>query len=63
MTGKVVDAWTSATMSGELEIVVIIQAAPTAWINPPMLETSVAAQSARNVVFLNGARGEVRCGT
>ena len=57
MIGSVVEACTSATMSSEAEIAVIIQAAPTDWIRPPKLETRLAIQIARNVGSAKGASG------
>jgi hypothetical protein len=36
-------------MFSDEEIAVIIQAAPTAWINPPKLEAILAIQMVRNV--------------
>ena len=60
MIGSVVEACTSATMLAEAAIVVIIQAAPTAWISPPKFEARVASQIARNVGFLSGASAEAR---
>ena len=60
MIGSVVEAWTSATMLSEAVIVVIIQAAPTAWISPPKFEASVAIQIARNVGCRSGASSEAR---
>jgi hypothetical protein len=63
MSGNVAEAWTSATMLFESDMVVIIHAAATFWINPPRLDISVAIHSARNVEFLNGASDDARCGT
>ena len=42
--GSVVDAWTSATMSGEGAMDVIIQEAPTDWMRLPKFETRLAVQ-------------------
>ncbi len=47
MIGRVVDACTRATMFSELEMEAIIQAAPTAWIRPPMFEARLANQIVR----------------
>ncbi len=47
MIGSAVEVWTSATMSSEAVIVVIIQAAPTAWIRPPKFEARLANQIVR----------------
>ena len=47
MIGSVDEAWTSATMSRESVMVVIIQPAPTAWISPPRLEANVADHRVR----------------
>jgi hypothetical protein len=44
-----VEACTSATMFSEFEMAVIIQAAPTAWINPPKFEAMLAIQMERKV--------------
>src|SRR5690554_885559 len=55
MTGRVLAAWTNATRSFESEIWVIIQPAPTVWMSPPRLETSVAPQSARKLPLRRGA--------
>jgi hypothetical protein len=44
MMGKVVEAWTSATMSAEGAIDVIIQEAPTAWMRLPKFEIRLAVQ-------------------
>ena len=62
MIGSEVEACTSATIFTESVIDVIIQAAPTAWINPPKLEARLATQMTRNVSCLNGANGDNRCG-
>lgn len=47
-------------MPTELEMVVIIQAAPTDWIKDPKFEDRLAIQMLRNVSFLNGAKGDFR---
>ena len=47
MIGSVVEACTSATMSAEVAIAVISQAAPTAWIRPPKFEARLANQMLR----------------
>ncbi len=47
MTGNAVDACTSATISAELEMRVIIHAAPTVWISEPKLEARLAIQTER----------------
>jgi hypothetical protein len=44
MMGNVVEAWTSATMSAEGAIDVIIQEAPTAWMRLPKFEIRLAVQ-------------------
>src|SRR5687767_5497419 len=62
MIGNALDACTSATMSCELAIAVIIQAAPTAWINPPKFDAMLAIQIIRNVGSRNGASVEIRSG-
>ena len=46
--GSEIDACTSATMSADGAIEVIIQEAPTDWIRPPRLEAMLASQTARN---------------
>ena len=56
MTGSVVDVCTSATMSAEVAMDVIIQATPTPWIRPPKFDAMLANQSARKVPMRNGAR-------
>jgi len=48
-TGSVSDACTSATMSGEPEIEIISQAAPTDWMRPPRLLSVLASQTLRNI--------------
>jgi hypothetical protein len=53
-----VAAWTSATRSGLGDIAVISQPAPTACIAPPVFDTTVAIQSARNVRDESGAHGD-----
>ncbi len=50
-------------MPAESEMVVIIQAAPTAWIRPPKFDARLAIQIARKVSCLKGARGEAWSGT
>ena len=62
MTGSVVEACTSAIMSGEAAIVVISHEAATAWISPPKFETSVASQTARKIGWRNGTNGEAGAG-
>ncbi len=62
MTGSVFEACTSAIRSGEPEMVVISQAAATAWISPPKLEASVANQTARKIGWANGTNGEAGAG-
>jgi hypothetical protein len=47
MMGSAVEVCTSATMSPEAVIMVIIHAAPTAWIRPPKLEAMLANQIVR----------------
>ena len=48
-------------MEWEVLINVIIQPAPTVWISPPRLETSVAAHRLRKAWLLNGASVELFC--
>ena len=63
--GSVVEACTSATIWAEGAIDVMSQEAPTAWINPPKLDTRLALQIRVNTRARNGASvGESRqdCG-
>src|SRR5882762_8301473 len=61
MMGRVVDAWTRATMSADGAIDVIIHDAPTAWMRVPKLETRLAVQIIAKTREWNGARvGESR---
>jgi hypothetical protein len=61
MMGKVVEAWTRATMSAEGAIDVIIQEAPTAWMRLPKFETRLALQIIAKMREWNGASvGESR---
>ena len=60
MIGSEVEACTSATMSAEPVIEVISQAAPTDWIRPPRLDARLAIQTARKIVWLNGASADGR---
>ena len=60
ITGSVVEAWTSATISAEGEIEAIIQEAPTAWIRPPKFEARLANQTARKIGCCSGTKGETR---
>ena len=48
MTGSATEVCTSATMSTEGAIEIIIQEAPTDWINVPRLATILANHTARN---------------
>src|SRR3546814_6426646 len=56
--GSVVAACTNATISSDVEMVVIIQPAPTVWTRPPKLDARVAVHKARKEACLNGAKGE-----
>src|SRR3546814_5236609 len=56
--GSVVAACTNATISSDVEMVVIIQPAPTVWTSPPKLDARVAVQTARKEACLTGAKGE-----
>ncbi len=47
--GKVVEACTSATMSGEGAIDVISHEAPTVWMRLPKFETRLAVQISENM--------------
>ncbi|OIQ70947.1 hypothetical protein GALL_474380 [mine drainage metagenome] len=49
MTGNISAVCTSATLSADDVIWVMAQAAPTAWINRPRLESRLASQIRRNV--------------
>jgi hypothetical protein len=61
MMGKVVEAWTRATMSADGAMDVIIQEAPTAWMRLPKFETRLALQIIAKMREWNGARvGESR---
>src|SRR5690606_7678520 len=62
LMGRVVAACTRATISSELEMDVISQAAPTACTSPPRLDASVAVHSARKVRCRNGARADALSG-
>ena len=53
--GRLVAAWTKATMSGEAERSVISHAAPTFCIQVPMFEVSEAIHSHRNIARRKGA--------
>ena len=55
MIGSISAVCTSATLSAEVVICVIAQAAPTPWINMPRLETRLASQMRRNTACRNGA--------
>jgi hypothetical protein len=66
MMGNVVEACTSATMSGEGAIDVISHEAPTDWMRLPKLETRLAVQIIAKMREWNGASvGESRqdCGS
>ena len=56
--GKLVAACTSATISGEGASEVMSQLAPTSCIQVPILETTVAIQSARNRGRRSGAQAD-----
>jgi hypothetical protein len=61
MMGKVVEAWTRATMSGDGAMDVIIHEAPTAWMRLPKFEIRLALQIIAKMREWNGARvGESR---
>src|ERR1700732_415344 len=55
ITGSISAVCTSATLSADDVIWVIAQAAPTAWINRPRLESRLASQIRRNVACRSGA--------
>ena len=63
IVGSVTDACTSATMSADCAIEIIIHDAPTDWISPPRLETVLAAHTARNTGKRNGDSAETGGGT
>src|SRR5690606_15940751 len=54
--GRAVDACTSATISADEAMSVIIHAAPTVWISDPKFDARLAIQMARKVGCLNGER-------
>src|SRR5665213_4058030 len=54
ITGSIKAVCTSATLSADDVICVIAQAAPTAWINSPRLESRLASQIRRNAGCLKG---------
>jgi hypothetical protein len=56
--GNVVAACTRETIRGLGDNDIISQAAPTSCIQVPMLETTVAVQSARKTGSRNGAQGD-----
>ena len=58
--GSAVEACTSATMSAERAIEVIIHAAPTDWIMPPKLETVLAIHTERKTGDCIGASADAR---
>src|SRR5207244_11195523 len=58
-TGRVVAAWTSATMLGEGAREVISHAAPTFCIQVPTLEATEAIQRARKTLWRNGLQGDL----
>ena len=55
ITGSISAVCTSATLSASDVICVIAQAAPTAWINRPRLESRLASQIRRNTACRSGA--------
>src|SRR3954462_5175984 len=55
ITGSIRAVWTRATLSADEVIWVIAQAAPTAWIKSPRLESRLANQIRRNTEWRNGA--------
>ena len=55
MIGSIRAVCTSATLSAEAAICVIAQAAPTPWIRRPRLESRLASQMRRNIVYRRGA--------
>src|ERR1700719_4974712 len=55
ITGSISAVCTSATLSADDVICVIAQAAPTAWINKPRLESRLASQILRNTECRSGA--------
>src|SRR5262245_5387621 len=61
IVGSVIDAWTSATISADCAIEIIIHDAPTDWIIPPRFDTTLAAQTARKMGKRNGDSAET-CG-
>ncbi|MNX53735.1 hypothetical protein D3C86_844370 [compost metagenome] len=59
MIGRVIEAWTRATIWAEA-MEDIIQAAPTDWIRPPKLVTRLVIQTARKTGWFSGASAPVR---
>ncbi|MNU62484.1 hypothetical protein D3C71_517120 [compost metagenome] len=59
MIGRVIEAWTRATIWAEA-MEDIIQAAPTDWIRPPKLVARLVIQTARNTGWFSGASAPVR---
>jgi len=57
--GSATDACTSATVSAVGAIDNINHDAPTDWIKPPKLDSSVATQTARNIGWLKAEIGDV----
>ena len=55
ITGSISAVCTSATLSAEDVIWVMAQAAPTAWIRRPRLESRLASQIRRNTECRSGA--------
>jgi len=53
-----VAAWTSATIVGDAESVVISHDAPTFWNQVPMFEATLAIHSQRKMVWRSGLQGE-----
>ena len=56
ITGSIRAVCTSATLSAEVAIWVIAQAAPTPWISRPRLDSRLANQIRRNTGCRSGAR-------
>src|SRR5262245_42252858 len=61
MVGSVMDACTSATISADCAIESIIHDAPTDWIIPPRLDTTLANHTARKMGKRNGDSADT-CG-
>lgn len=55
-TGSINDVWTSATISVDEEICVIVHAAPTPRTKMPRLDNRLAVQMRRNTAYRKGEK-------